>query len=63
MKTFEAIYMPGDGTSRDPSKGGFKDEIEAWDYASQYFCDDCRKMYNNEEGSRCDAEWFIGEEE
>jgi len=61
--TYEAIYMPGDGSERDPSKGGFKTEKEAWDYALGYFCDDCLKKIKKGQGSSCDAEWMIDEED
>jgi hypothetical protein len=61
--TYEAIYMLGDDSERDPSKGGFKTEKEAWNYASQYFCDDCLNYYKKGQGSACDAEWVIHKEE
>ena len=62
MKTYEAIYMPA--TSKDnPSKGGFKTRKEAWEHASQYFCKECKKQFDKGEGSMCDAEWFVDEEE
>ena len=47
----------------DPSKGGFDSAEEAWDYAASHFCEDCKKLYDNGEGSGCDAEWFIDEED
>jgi len=47
----------------DPSKGGFNSYEEAWEYASQHFCYDCKKLYDNGEGSSCDAEWMIDEED
>ena len=60
---WEAIYMPGDGTDRDPSKTGFKTYEEAWDFASEYFCKECKRLYDNDEGSPCDAEWMVDIEE
>lgn len=61
MKTFEAIYLPANNV--DPSKGGFKTEDAAWDYASGHFCDECKKMYDSGKGSACDAEWMVELEE
>jgi len=61
MKTFEAIYLPA--ATINPTKGGFKTEDEAWDYASEHFCDECKKMYDRGEGSSCDAEWMVDIEE
>lgn len=61
MKKFEAIYLPANNV--DPSKGRFKTEDEAWDYAAEYFCDECKKMYDRGEGSACDAEWMVDIEE
>jgi hypothetical protein len=59
---WEATYMPS--TSQpDPSKGGFKTREEAWDYASQFFCSDCKKYHDEGEGTPCDAEWIIDEED
>jgi hypothetical protein len=60
--SWEATYMPAISKS-DPSKGGFTTSEEAWEYASQYFCDDCKKLFDNGKGSNCDAEWIIDEEE
>ena len=54
--------MPA-STVGDPSKGGFDSADEAWDYAASHFCDDCKKLYDNGEGSGCDAEWIIDEED
>ena len=62
MKKWEAMYMPASDFG-DPSKGGFDTEAEAWDYAASHFCDDCKKLYDSGEGSSCDAEWFIDEED
>jgi hypothetical protein len=59
---WEAIYMPATSKT-DPSKGGFDSYEEAWDYASQHFCDDCKKLHDNGEGSSCDAEWMVDEED
>ena len=59
---WEAIYMPASDFG-DPSQGGFDSESEAWDYAASHFCDDCKKLYDNGEGSSCDAEWIIDEED
>jgi hypothetical protein len=62
MKKWEAIYMPS-SNFRNPSKGGFDSQSEAWDYAASKFCNDCKKLYDNGEGSPCDAEWIIDDEE
>ncbi len=62
MKKWEAIYMPASDLG-DPSKGGFDSYEEAWEYAASHFCDDCKKLYDNGEGSSCDAEWIIDEED
>ena len=62
MIKWEAIYMPASDFG-DPSKGGFDSADEAWDYAASHFCDDCKKLYDNGEGSGCDAEWIIDEED
>ena len=62
INKWEAIYMPASDRD-DPSKGGFDSADEAWDYASSHFCDDCKKLYDSGEGSGCDAEWIIDEED
>lgn len=58
--SYEAIYMPGDGSESDPSKKGFLSEDEAWEYVISRSCDGCK-----EEGifSMCAAEWEVDEEE
>jgi len=62
MKKWEAIYMPASDRN-DPSKGGFDSSEEAWTYASQHFCDDCKELFDKNESSSCDAEWMIDEED
>jgi hypothetical protein len=62
MKKWEAIYLPATSND-DPSKGGFNSSEEAWAYASQYFCEDCKLLFYNNESSSCDAEWMIDEED
>ena len=62
INKWEAIYMPASDFG-DPSKSGFDTAEEAWDYAASHFCDDCKKLYDNGEGSSCDAEWIIDEED
>jgi len=62
MIKWEAVYLPS--TSKpDPTKGGFNTSDEAWEYASQHFCTDCKKLFDEGEGSHCDAEWIICEED
>jgi hypothetical protein len=62
MKKWKAIYLPAT-SQHDPSKGGFNSCEEAWAYASQHFCSDCKLLFYNNEGSSCDAEWIIDEED
>ncbi len=61
-KTWEAIYLPTTD-SIDPSRGGFKTEWEAWDYASRHYCTECKKLYNKGIYDACDAEWMVCKEE
>ena len=62
MKKYEACYLPS-SSENNLSKSGFNSEQEAWDYASKFFCKECKKDYDKGKGSACDAEWIIDEEE
>ena len=64
---WEAVYMPGDESENDPSKGGFKTYDEAWEYIKSMRCKLCLQQIE-EQGEEealisCDAEWEIFEEE
>lgn len=58
---FEAIYLPAT-RGNDPSSDGFKTREEAWEYASMFFCKECKELFDKGESSSCDAEWYVDEE-
>ena len=59
--SWEATYLPAT-FGKDLSKGGFSTQKEAWDYASKHFCSDCKREYNMNKGTPCDAEWMVEKE-
>ncbi len=63
VSTYEAIYLPARDNYEDPSKKGFDTEEQAWDYTSKYYCIECKKLYDKNKDSACDAEWMVDKEE
>lgn len=41
-KKYFACYMPATESEKDPSKGGFNSEKEAWNYISTRLCKSCK---------------------
>lgn len=68
---YEAILLSYNGEpDKDPSKGGFKTELDAWDYVETFRCNLCKQeeieLENNPEydaSFACDAEWMVVKQE